>query len=119
MGAFSRLQSLLRQVDHIQFIEPPAFDPDITIRARTSHCHQIQIHCRRQSKALLMVGVVPAQLCPARSRIQVDLPFRPEVPLKLGQRLTVPPALPDQRCFLRAVQLPERTIPLPCLDLLS
>lgn len=119
VGALPRLRPGLGQVDHIQLVESPALDPDVAVDARGRHRHQVQVHRCGQPEPVLVVGVVASQLRPARGRVEMHLPPRPEIPLELGQGIAVPPALPGQHRLLGAIQGPESLVPLSGPDLLS
>ncbi len=117
VGALPFLRLCRGQIDHIQLVEPAGLDPHIAVRVPGRYRHQIQRDRRRQPVAVLVVGVVAAQLCAARCRINLHLPARPKVQLKLFQRSTVACPLPGQ--FLRggAVKRGKGSVPPPCRDL--
>lgn len=119
MGALPFLRPLHGQVDHIQLVEPAGFDPHVAVCIVRSHGHKIQRDSRRKAITVLVVGVVAAQLCAARCRINLHLPARPKVQLKLFQRSTVACPLPTD--FLRriAIQCPELIVPFARRDLIS
>ena len=73
------LRPLHGQVDHIQLVEPAGFDPHVAVCIVRSHGHKIQRDSRRKAITVLVVGVVAAQLCAARCRINLHLPARPKV----------------------------------------
>ena len=94
-----------------QLVEPPGFDPDEPVIAGGRHRDQIQCHRRRQPITVLVVGVVAAQLGPARGRVQPHLPPRPKVELKLFQCRRIACPLPPQLCRTAAVQRPQCLVP--------
>ena len=117
MGALPFLRAGLGQVDHVQLVEPPALHPHIAVRVGRRHRDQIQRHRRGQPVAVLVVGVVAAQLRAAWRGVHPHLPPRAEVKLELFQRRAIPLPLPCQR--RRAIQALQHRIPLPCRDLLN
>ena len=68
---------------------------------------------------MLVVGVVAAQLCAARCRINLHLPARPKVQLKLFQRSTVACPLPTDLLRRIAIQCPELIVPFARRDFIS
>ena len=74
MGALALLRLGLAQINDIQLVEAPGFDPDKTVVTGGCHCDQIQRHRCRKTIPVLMIGVVAAQLRPARSRVDMHLP---------------------------------------------
>ena len=68
---------------------------------------------------MLVIGVVAAQLCAARCRINLHLPARPKVQLKLFQRSTVACPLPTDLLRRIAIQCPELIVPFARRDLIS
>ena len=117
MGALPFLRLCRGQVDHIQLVEPAGLDPHIAVRVPGRYRHQIQRDRCRQPVAMLVVGVVAAQLRTPRGRIHLHLPPRAEIQLELLQRRAVPRPLPGQ--FLRggAVKRGKGSVPPPCRDL--
>ena len=113
MGALPLLGLRLAQVNDVQLVEPPRFDPDEPVIAGGRHRDQIQCHRRRQPITVLVVGVVAAQLGPARGRVQPHLPPRPKVELKLFQCRRIACPLPPQLCRTAAVQRPQCLVPFP------
>ena len=65
---------------------------------------------------MLVVGMVAAQFCTARCRIDLHLPARAEIQLKLLQCGAVPRTLAAKLLFRISVQCPELLVPLPCGD---
>ena len=84
-----------------------------------SHGHKIQRDSRRKAITVLVVGVVTAQFCAARCRINLHLPARPKVQLKLFQRSTVACPLPTDLLRRIAIQCPELIVPFARRDLIS
>ena len=119
MGALSLLRLGLAQVNNIQFVEAPGFDPDKTVVTGGCHCDQIQRHRCRKTIPVLMIGVVAAQLRPARSRVNMHLPPGAIVQLKLFQRGGIPLPLAGQHRRFCAIERAERFVPLPRKDLPS
>ena len=117
MGALAVLRLGLAQVDDVQLVEPAGFYPDEAVIAGRRHSHKVEHHRRRQPVAVLVVGVVAAQLRTPRGRIPLHLPPRAEIQLELLQRRAVPRPLPGQ--FLRggAVKRGKGSVPPPCRDL--
>ena len=111
MGALPFLRPLHGQVDHIQLVEPAGFDPHVAVCIVRSHGHKIQRDSRRKAITVLVIGVVAAQLCAARCRINLHLPARPKVQLKLFQRSTVACPLPTDLLRRIAIQCPELIVP--------
>ena len=68
---------------------------------------------------MLVIGVVAAKLCAARGRIDLHLPPRPIVKLKLLEGRTITAALADQDLLAAAVKRGQRGVPPPCCDLFS
>ena len=73
----------------------------------------------RKTIPVLMIGVVAAQLRPARSRVNMRLPPGAIVKLKLFQRGGIPLPLADQHRRFCAIERAERFVPLPRKDLPS
>ena len=119
MGALALLRLGLAQINDIQFVEAPGFDPDKTVVTGGCHCDQIQRHRCRKTIPVLMIGVVAAQLRPARSRVDMHLPPGAIVQLKLFQRGGIPLPLADQHRRFCAIERAERFVPLPRKDLPS
>ena len=117
VGALPFLRLCRGQVDHIQLVEPAGLDPHIAVRVPGRYRHQIQRDRRRQPVAVLVVGVVAAQLRTPRGRVHLHLPPRAKIQLELLQRRAVPRPLPGQ--FLRggAVKRGKGSVPPPCRDL--
>ena len=107
------------QVNDIQLVETSGFDPDKTVVTGGCHCDQIQRHSCRKTIPVLMIGVVAAQLRPARSRVNMHLPPGAIVQLKLFQRRGIPLPLAGQHRRFCAIERAERFIPLPRKDLPS
>ena len=84
MGALAVLRLGLAQVDDVQLVESAGFYPDEAVIAGRRHGHKVEHHRRRQPVAVLVVGVVAAQLGAARCRKDAHLfPF----PIKPGKLL--------------------------------
>ncbi len=98
MGALAVLWFGLAQVDDVQLIEPAGFYPDEAVIAGRRHGHKVEHHRSRQPVAVLVVGVVAAQLRTPRGRIHLHLPPRAEIEFELFQRGGVPLPLPGQHC---------------------
>ena len=94
-------------------------DPDEAILVPGCHCHKIQRDRTRKTVTVLVVGVVAAKLCAARGRIDLHLPPRPIVKLKLLEGRTITAALAGQDLFAAAVERGQRGVPPPCCDLFS
>ena len=94
MGALPFLRLCRGQVDDVQLVEPPGFDPDIAVLAGGSHRHQVQGHRCCQAVAVLVVCVVAPQFRSPRGRIQMHLTPRAKIQLKLCQGRTIPNPLP-------------------------
>ena len=118
MGTLPFLRFRGGKVNDIQLVEPPGLDPDVAVGARGCHCDQVQGHRCCQTIAVLVVGVVASQLCTTGCRIQMHLPSRTKIQLKLLQRCTIPPALPLELCRCGAVQCTQEPVPPACRDLL-
>ena len=117
MGTLPCLRRRLAQINDVQLVEPPGLDPQKAVVAGRDHRYQVQRHGCRQTITMLVVGVVAAQLRPARGRVQPHLPPGPEVKLKLRQRRAVP--LPLAGKGRRPIKRRQRTVPFPCRDLFS
>ena len=117
MGALTLLRAGNRQVDDVQLVEPPGLDPHITVLIAGGHGHKIQRHRRCKAVAVLVIGVVAAQLCTAGSRVDLHLPPWAEIRLELFQRGAVARPLPCQLCRVAAVQRPEFVVPRTLRDL--
>ena len=115
MGALPCLRARNGQVDDVQLVEAAALDPHIAVLVAGRHGHKVQRHRRCKAVAMLVVGVVAAQLGAARCRVHLHLPPRAKVQLKLLQCRAVPCPLPLQ--LLCPVQRPESFIPSACRDL--
>ena len=79
----------------------------------------VQRNSSSQHPAVLVVGVVAAKLCAARSRIDLHLPPRPIVKLKLLKGRIITAALAGQDLLAAAVKRGQRGVPPPCCDLFS
>ena len=62
MGALALLRLGLAQINDIQLVEAPGFDPDKTVVTGGCHCDQIQRHRCRKTIPVLMIGMVAAYL---------------------------------------------------------
>ena len=99
VGGLPALQVGLVQVYHVQLVEPPGLDPYVAVVVLGGHCHQVQPHRRRQAVAVLVVGVVAAQLSPAGRGVDPHLPAGAKVALEPVQGRAPARPLPGQHFF--------------------
>ena len=102
------------QIHHVHR-EALALDPDNLLTIRRHRSNNVQIHTACQHPAPLMVRVVAANFCAARSRKYRSLVIRAKGRLQPGQSLLIPGSL-IHRC-LRTVQLfygPAQLLGISC-----
>ena len=119
MGALPLLRLRFGQINDVQLVEATGLDPDEAILVPGCHRHKVQRDRTRKTVTVLVVGVVAAKLCAARGRIDLHLPPRPIVKLKLLEGRTITAALAGQDLFAAAVERGQRGVPPPRCDLFS
>ena len=119
VGALALLRLGLGQVDDVQFVEAPGFDPDEAVLVPGRHRHEVKGDSTRKAVAVLVVGVVAAQLGAPGGRIDLHLPPRPIVKFELVECRAVAAALTVKHALAAAVERGQRGVPPSRCDLVS
>ena len=119
VGALALLRLGLGQVDDVQLVEAPGLDPDEAVLVPGRHRHEVKGDSARKAVAVLVVGVVAAQLGAPGGRIDLHLPPRPIVKFELVECRAVAAALTGKHALAAAVERGQRGVPPSRCDLVS